>query len=167
MPRAFSNSHCTVVYRARLRPARLRPAPGSGPAPAHFIGLSINRLIVPQAVDPKTNKENLTNLIAEIKEDLSNTYEIRTDDSGELNPKRRKLKEEADKCDLFSWFCYPMDLEADKINYQLLHKRTLKLQCYFHTDKPTGNSDMCRLLNMVCLTAERINTPFPPLIIID
>ena len=34
MPRAFSKSHCTVVYRARLRPApgsgpRLRPRPGS------------------------------------------------------------------------------------------------------------------------------------------
>ena len=112
-----------------------------------------------------TNKGNLIKLIAEIKDDLSNTYTIRTEDSGELDPKRRKLN--VDKCDLFSWFGYPMDLQADKINYQLLHKRTLKFQGYFHTDKPNGNADMCRLLNMVCLTAERINTPFPPLIIID
>ena len=78
--------------------------------------------------------------------------------------KKQKLEVE-DKCDLFSWFGYPTDIQVDKIIYALLHKRMTKFQQHYHVDKPTGNREMCLFLNMVRQISNA--TGFPPLIIID
>ena len=125
-----------------------------------------------QAVDAKTNKENLPNLIAEIKEELSNSYTIKREDGdgspdGQA-PKKQKIDAE-DKCDLFSWFGYPTkSFPADQINYSLLHKRQIKFLSYYHPDKPTGDEKTCKLLNMVRQIANQTyNATAFPLTIID
>ena len=91
-----------------------------------------------------------------IKEELT-TYTIKCEDVevDDQSPPEKRQKMVKDKCDLFSWFGYPEHVSTDKLNYPLLHKRTLKFQSHYHPDKPTGDDQMCLILNMVRRIAKR------------